>query len=414
MPPFVSGYYRPLTLSKVNPGMSVLRDKTALVGIGATEYSKHSGRSVEALALEACHRAMAETGLAAADIDGIVTYGLADTVSTSVVATGLGVKRLRYAVDLNAGGNMAAGAVLQGAMAVATGQAHTVIVYRALNGSSGVRYGGRDFAERLELTSVHSDAEGQFMAPYGVLMPAHEFGLLCRRHMVEYGTTQEQLAAIAMTCRANANQNPRAQMRHKTMSLDDYLASPWVAEPFRVFDCCLMTDGACAVVITSADRAKDLRQKPVYLMAGGIGTGPANRGVMWSNFWADHTKCYANFMADDLFRQAGVGPRDMDVAELYDCFSYSVIAQLEGFGFCAPGEGGPFCEAGRIAIDGELPVNTHGGLLSEGYIHGLNGVYELVEQLRGESGSRQVPNAEIGIATAGGAGANGSAVILRH
>lgn len=394
--------------------MSTLRDTCALVGIGATEYSKNSGRSVEALALEACRNAVADAGLNIADVDGVVTYGLADTVSTSVVATGLGVERLRYSVDINAGGGMAAGSVVHAAMAVATGQADCVVVYRALNGSSGVRYGGVEFTELLERTSVHSDAEGQFLSPYGVLMPAHEFGLLCRRHMIEYGTTYEQLGAIATTCREHANLNPRAQMRDRTMTMDDYLNAPWIADPFRLYDCCLMTDGACAVVVMKAERAKDLAHDPIYLMAGGIGTGPANRGCMWGNYWRDHTASYAKYMADDLFNMAGVGPRDIDLAQLYDCFSYSVIAQLEDFGFCAKGEGGPFCEDGRIGLSGELPVNTHGGLLSEAYIHGLNGVYELVDQLRGDAGARQVAGAQIGMATAGGGSPNGSAIILRH
>jgi len=394
--------------------MNAFRDQTAVVGIGATAYTKDSQRSVEALALEACRDAINDAGLTRDDIDGIVTYGLADTVSTSTVATGLGLPHLRYSVDLNAGGNMAAGSVLHAAMAVATGQAECVVVYRALNGSSGVRYGGIEFTELLEQTSIHSDAESQFLSPYGILMPAHEFAMLCRRHMIEFGTTHEQLGAVATTCREHANLNPRAQMQHREMSMDDYLHSPWVADPLRVFDCCLMTDGACAVVVTSADRAGDLAQRPVYLSAGGIGTGKANRGGMWSNYWADHSECYAKYLSADLYKRAGLGPEDFDVAELYDCFTISVITQLEGFGFCKPGEGGPFCEDGRIGIQGELPVNTNGGLLSEGYIHGLNSVYELVEQLRGHAGPRQVAGAQVGLATAGGAAANGSAVILRN
>ncbi|MCB1742435.1 MAG: hypothetical protein KDK91_18815, partial [Gammaproteobacteria bacterium] len=230
--------------------MSALRDRTAIAGIGATAYTRQSGRSVESLALEACRAAMADAGVDADQVDGVVTYGLADTVSTSVVATGLALPGLRYSVDINAGGGMAAGAVLHAAMAVATGQANCVLVYRALNGASGLRYGGAAFTELLERTSVHSDAEGQFLSPYGVLMPAHEFALLCRRHMIEYGTTHEQLGAVATVCRAHANLNPRAQMYARTMSMDDYLASPWIADPFRVFDCCLMSDGACAVLVT--------------------------------------------------------------------------------------------------------------------------------------------------------------------
>ena len=390
-----------------------IRDKTAIVGIGTTDYSKHSGHTVEVLAFEAASRAIADAGLAPTDIDGITTYGLGDTVATNVLATDLGLSRVRHYADFNAGGNMAAGAVTHAAMAVASGMADYVLVYRALNGSSGVRYGGEAFAELLSRTSIHSDAEAQFLAPHGITMPAQEFALICRRHMVRYGTTHEQLGAVATTCRDHATRNPRAQMQ-KPMTLDDYLAAPWIAEPFRLYDCCLMTDGACALVVTSAERARDLPHRPIYVMAGVTGGGPANRGGMWGNYWEDHTECYAKYIRDDLYTMAGVGPDDMDLAQIYDCFSYSVIAQLEDFGFCAKGEGGPYVEGGRIGLGGELPVNTGGGLLSEGYIHGLNGVTELVTQLRGDADGRQVDGAEVGLATAGGAAPNGSAVILRN
>ena len=391
-----------------------LRDKTAIVGIGMTDYTKQSGRTVEALAVEAAKAAIADAGLKTADIDCLVTYGLGHTIATNVLATDLGLARVRHYADYNAGGNMAAGVVTHAAMAVASGMADCVLVYRALNGASGVRYGGEAFAEMLSRTSVHSDAEGQFLAPLGITMPAQEFALMCRRHMIRYGTTNEQLGAVATTCRDHAMHNSQAQMHGRPMSLDDYLNAAWIAEPFRIYDCCLMTDGACALIVTSAERARDLARRPAYVMAGVTGAGPANRGLMWGNYWEDHGHCYAAYIKDDLYSMAGVGPEDIDLAQLYDCFSYSVIAQLEDYGFCDKGEGGPFVEAGGMALDGELPVNTGGGLLSEGYIHGLNGVIELVTQLRGEGGGRQVAGAEVGMATAGGASPNGGAVILRN
>jgi acetyl-CoA acetyltransferase len=231
--------------------------------------------------------------------------------------------------------------------------------------------------------------------------------------MVKYGTTTKQLGAVAVTCRGNACLNERAMMR-TPMTMEDYEKAPVIAEPFRVFDCCLQSDGACAVVVTSAERAKELKQKPVYIMGAAEGSGPYGRGGMWGNYWPDHAECYAKYVAPDLFNMAGVTPRDIDVAEIYDCFTYSVIVQLEDFGFCKKGEGGAFVEGGRIQLGGELPINTCGGLLSEAYIHGLNLVVEAVSQLRGDAGSRQVKDAEIALVTAGGAATTGSALILRR
>jgi acetyl-CoA acetyltransferase len=385
--------------------------KTAIAGIGFTDYTRNSGRSVEALADEAARKAIADAGLKPTDIDGVITYGLGDTVGTSVVATNLGLRRLRHYADYGAGGNVACAVVNHAAMAVATGQADAVLVYRALNGASGQRYGGKAFSRLLEMGGVHSDAEQQFLDPYGVLMPAHHFALLCRRHMTLYGTTEAQLGAIAVTCRAHASLNENAQKR-TPMTLDDYFASPWIAEPFRVLDCCLQTDGACALVVTTLERARDLRQPPVRILAGATGAGPGNRGGMWSNFTPEPADTYARYLREDLFGAAGVGPQDIDFAQLYDCFTYSVLAQVEDYGFCAKGEGGPFLAEGAGRLGGRLPINTNGGLLSEGYIHGLNGVVEGVVQLRRQAGPRQVADAEVGLVTAGGATATGSALVL--
>lgn len=383
----------------------------AIAGMGWTAYTRNSGRSVESLALEACRNAIADAGLQLADIDGLVTFGLGDTSTTSVVATGLGLPRVHHYADYGAGGNMACGIVLQAAMAVATGQANNVVVYRALNGASGVRYGGPRFSELLASSSIHSDAEPQFLDTCGITMPAQHFALLCRRHMIKYGTTEMDLAAIAINSREYAVQNDRA-MKREPMSLDDYLASPWIAEPFRMLDCCLQSDGACALVVTSTERARDLRHRPVTIRAGITGSGPSNRGLMWGNYWNDHSECYARFVADRLFEQAEVARAELDFAQIYDCFTYSVIAQLEDFGLCEKGGGGAFFREGHARLGGQLPVNTNGGLLSEAYIHGLNSVVEAVSQLRGDAGSRQVKGAELGLVTAGGAASSGSALIL--
>ncbi|CAG2161386.1 hypothetical protein LMG26411_08203 [Cupriavidus numazuensis] len=386
-------------------------NSTAIAGVGYTDYSRNSGRSVERLALEAIHAAAADAGIAVSEIDGLVTYGLCDTSYTGVLATGLGLKELNYFADYSAGGNVACAAVIQAAMAVATGQAKCVVAYRALNGASGIRYGGSGWSELMSTTSLLSDAEPQFLDTCGITMPAQHYAMLARRHMAKYGTTNEDLAAVAMACREHAAKNPRAQMR-KPMNLADYEASPWIAEPFRLLDCCLQSDGACAVLVTSWDRAKDLRQRPVRILSGAVGGSPRARGVMWTNFAGEHAECFATELADGLFQRAGVTRGDMDFAQLYDCFTYSVLAQLEDFGFCKKGESGAFFREGRAGLQGQLPINTGGGLLSEAYIHGLNCVVEAVDQLRGNAGDRQVSDAELGLVTAGGAAHSGSALIL--
>ncbi len=390
-----------------------LNGATSIAGIGWTEYSRNSKRSVEALAVEASKKAIADAGLRTSDIDGIVTFGLGDTSTTSVVATDLGLPTVNHYADYGAGGNMSCGVVLHAAMVVATGQADNVLVYRALNGASGVRYGGERFSQLLAESSVHSDAEPQFLDTCGITMPAQHFALLCRRHMIKYGTTSDDLAAVAMNGRAHAQLNDRAMAR-KPMTRADYDASPWIAEPFRLFDCCLQSDGACALVVTSTERARDLRHKPVTVRAGITASGPANRGLMWGNYWHDHSECYAHFAADRLFGMAGISRSDLDFAQIYDCFTYSVIAQFEDFGLCEKGAAGAFFREGRARLGGDLPINTAGGLLSEAYIHGLNNVVEAVSQLRGDAGVRQVKGAELGLVTAGGATSTGSALILGH
>lgn len=385
-------------------------DGASIAGVGWTRYSRNSGASVEELAVEAVRAAADDAGLDVQEIDGLVTYGLCDTAYSGVVGTSLGLGELNYFSDHTAGGNVACAVVTEAAMAVATGRAKHVAVYRALNGASGIRYGGGAWSQMMATTSLFSDAEPQFLDTCGLTMPAQHFAMLARRHMIKYGTDHRDFAAVAMTCRNHAALNERAQMR-EPLTLDRYEASPWIADPFRVLDCCLQTDGACALIVTSDERARDLRKPPVRFRAG-ASSGHAARGVMWTNFAEDHSTCYAARIADRLFAEAGIGREDVDFAELYDCFTYSVLVQLEDFGFVPKGEAGAFFRDGQAALGGRLPVNTHGGLLSEGYIHGLNSVTETVIQLRGEAGARQVEGARFGLVCAGGAANSGSALIL--
>lgn len=385
--------------------MFKLRDKYAIVGIGHTEYSKASGRTVRSLATEASVKAIQDAGLSMADIDGMVSFNFNDSAPAIGVATEMGIENIGYAVDYAAGGNGANLITLAACAAIEAGLAETVVCFRAMNGRSGYRLGGgRDMA---------AYGVTQFTAPLGWITYPQAMAMWARRHMIEYGTGPEHWAEIATTFRENAGRNPRA-MQRAPMSKEEYFNARPIVDPFRMYDICLESDGACAVVITSAERARDLRHKPVYIMGGAYGGGPSQGDDLFDAIrWPDHAHNCFKYIADDLWNSAGVGPGDVDVAQIYDCFTYSVLMALEGLGFCKEGEGGPFVAGGRIAKDGALPLNTAGGLLSEAYIHGFNHVLEAVEQLRGDAGARQIEGAEICLTTAG-AMTCGSAMILRN
>lgn len=392
-------------MGKARRSAFALKDKYAIVGIGNTDYTANSGRTVRALAIEATANAIADAGLKPSDVDGLISYNFNDSVPAISVATGLGIPDAGYAVDFLAGGNAANLIVLSAVAAIEAGLADVVVCYRAMNGRSGFRLGGGREFQALGPT--------QYTAPFGWITYPQAMAMWCRRYMIEYGIKPEQLGEVAVTLRNNAIDNPRA-MQRKPLTMDEYLASRMIVDPFRLYDICLETDGACAVVVTSAERARDMKQKPVYIMGGAYGGGDQQGDDLFDCIrWADHSKNYSHFIADDLWRSAGIGPGDVDIAEIYDCFTYSIFMQLEGFGFCGLGEAGAYVEDGRIARGARTPVNTHGGLLSEGYIHGFNHVVEAVEQLRGQSGPRQVEGAEIALTTAG-AMTCGSAMVLRR
>lgn len=385
--------------------MFALRDKYAIAGVGETPYTKNSGTPVLNLAVEACRRAAADAGVAVGEIDGIISYNFNDSAPAIGVATALGIPAAGYAVDFAGGGNAANLITLAATAAIEAGLAKTVLCFRAMNGRSGFRLGGgREF---------HARGITQYTAPFGWITYPQAMAMWCRRHMIKYGTTAEHLGEVAVSTRSNAMLNPRA-MQRSPMTMDDYLASRFIVDPFRLYDICLESDGACAVLVTSSDRARDMKKKPVYIMGGAYGGGPNQGEDLFDAIrWPEHARNYSAYIADDLWKSAGVGPADIDVAEIYDCFTYSVLMQLEGFGFCKEGEGGPFVASGAIRRDGALPVNTHGGLLSEAYIHGFNHVLEAVRQLRGEAGPLQVEDAEIALTTAG-AMTCGSAMVLRR
>ncbi|MEU8355255.1 acetyl-CoA acetyltransferase [Nonomuraea sp. NPDC048882] len=363
------------------------RNVTAVAGVGYTPFTKDSGVSTLTLACRAVLAALEDAGLTADDVDGLATHRVGDSAPPTLVGPALGLSDLAWHLDQFGGGSVSHAVVGQAALAVAAGLAETVVCYRAINARSEFRMGGTG-------RGVPVSPEVQYQAPYGYVAPPQQFAMYARAHMLRYGTKAEHFGRLAVTQRANAAKNPRALMR-TPITLDDYLASRWIAEPFRLLDCCLETDGACAVVVTTAERARSLRRPPVLVSGAAWGGGTSHLSLAG----ADPTVTAAAALAPRLYAQAGLGPEEVDVAELYDCFTYSVIVQLEDYGFCAKGEGGPYVESGATALDGALPVNTHGGFLSEGYVHGLNHVAEAVSQLRGDAGDRQVPGAEVALST---------------
>lgn len=361
-----------------------LRDRAAVVGIGETDYSKASGRTELALACQAITRALDDAGLDVADVDGLVRFDM-DTVDEVALTSHLGLRNLRWMSHTGYGGTGGNAVVVHAAAAVAAGVADTVICYRALNERSGRRYGQASTWTESEVGDVRA-----FQMPWGMLTPAHQFGQFARRHMIEHGTTSEHFGHVAVTLRHHGSRNPRAMMR-TPITLADHQASRMIADPLHLLDCCIESDGACAVVVTSAERARHLKHPPALITGATQGSGTRAAGIVFRD---DLAVAESRHTAADVYRSAGLGPEDVDAVMIYDHFTPFVIFSLEAYGFCAPGEGGPFVADGRIRFDGELPVNTHGGNHSEAYIHGLPHVIEAVRQLRGTSTS-QVDGAEV-------------------
>lgn len=378
----------------------MLRDAAAIVGIGHTEFAKDIGRPERTIALEAIKAALDDAGLKPGDVDGTVKFSLERTMEVEI-ARNLGIPNLRYFGDVAYGGGAGCAAVGHAAMAIATGMAECVVVWRARNRGSG----GRPWASKPN----RMEGDFQWSHPWGLSRPVDQIAMLARRYMIEYGSTDEHLCAVTTTFREYAMTNPYATMR-TPMTRDDYFASRFIAEPLRLFDCCLETDGALAVVLTSTERARSLRKPPVLVRGSAQGIGPEHI-VMWNYFTRDPLDSPGHYAAQDLWRNAGVGPGEIDVVQLYDAFSPLVPISLEAYGFCKPGEGGPFAASGALRSDGALPCNTSGGSLSEAYVHGMNLIVEGVRQLRGES-VNQVARAETCMVSSGN-GVPTSALVLR-
>lgn len=380
--------------------MEGLQNKAAIVGIGHTEYSKESGRSELRLALEAIKAAIADAGIDRKQIDGLVRYGASQSgASEAWIGTNLGLDDVAYWGAIDFGGSASAAMIGHAAAAVSSGLATTVVCYRSLNGRSGLKPGTSDTYDRM-LRGADPSLDN-FLLPYGMTAPTEMYALIARRLMHEYGMTSQHLAEVAVTCRENANHYPAAQMHDRPMTIDDHQASPMVSDPLRMFDCCLQTDGAVAVIVTSTERARDLRQKPAIIAGAVQASMPDAQGPLFSILGRqDITEASAGNASRALWRQTGLAPADIDVAQLYDCFTVTVLMQLEDYGFCGKGESGAFVAEGNIRHGGSIPINTDGGNLSCAYMHGVNHVLEGTRQIRGTS-TRQVPDVGACLVTAG-------------
>lgn len=367
------------------------KDKTCIVGIGETEYTQWGqiGRPEFQLACEAVIKAADDAGIPVEDIDGICSYA-GDRNEATRLATTLGMKHVRFSnMVWGGGGGGCCAAVMNACLAVATGSAHYVVAFRALAQGQFIRFGQ---------SSSASDVAGPraFSIPFGLMVPSQSYALKARRHMYEYGTTSRQFGAVALACYKHAQNNPRAAAYGKPITMEDHQSSRMICDPFRLYDCCRESDGATAVIITSAERARQLRQRPAYVLAASQGI-EYRAGVGAEQTWGklDFPTGHLEKVAAELFGRAGIGPEDVDVAQFYENFTPLTIMSIENHGFCKKGEGGSFVENGRIEWpDGELPINTSGGNLAEAYIHGFELLNEAVRQMRGTS-TCQVQDAEV-------------------
>ncbi|MFC5950458.1 lipid-transfer protein [Pseudonocardia lutea] len=373
--------------------------RAAVAGIGMTKLSRRSGRSVLDQAVEAAEAALADARLAPADIDGVLLYHLGDSVPVNDVARALGVPPAVWTNEIYGGGTQSASILGDAAMLVDSGTARNVLVLRALNGRSGQRMGQAGLR-------LGEGAEAQFLHPYGMAGPIALFALSTSRWMHLTAARPEDLEGVVLASRRLAVNNPRA-LRREGMTSEDYLGEPWIAEPLRRADCCQETDGAAALVVSAAGAARPGSPVVHAVVRGG---GPGATGMDKA---PDPSWIFTHYLADRLWETAGLRPADVDVSLLYDAYSPIVLQQLEDLGFCRPGEAGELVRSGGTDPKGPVPVNPHGGLLSEGYVHGLNNVLEAVRQLRGEAQANQVVDPEFALVTGFG-GSYGSAAVLRR
>ena len=378
-----------------------IKDRTAIVGIGQTEFAKQLAGSEKRLACQAILAALDDAGIDPSEVDALSSYTMEETDQVEI-AKNIGAGDITFFSSIHFGGGAGAGVVGHLAMAVATGQAKVGVAWRSRKRGSGTR--------PWTNTVQQLPTPAQWTRPFGLLRPVDEIAVLMRRYMHEFGATRDHLANVALACRSRANENPLAIMHERKMTRDDYMSARWIAEPLCLFDNCLETDGALACVVVSAERARDCKQPPAYIHSFAQGL-PAQHHTM-VNYWNDDPLSGPSWAAGkQLWSTADFGPADVKVAQIYDAFTPLIPLSLEGYGFCGRGEGAAFTEDGALELGGRLPVNTSGGGLSEAYVHGFNLINEGVRQMRGTS-TAQVEGADTCLVT-GGEAVPTSALLLR-
>jgi acetyl-CoA acetyltransferase len=374
-----------------------LKNKAAIVGIGATEFSKNSGRSEMQLAVEAVTDAIADAGLVPSDVDGMCNFVMDNNPAIEVNRL-IGGNDLRFFSRIHYGGGAGCATIGQAAMAVATGVANTVVCYRAMNERSMQRF-GTGVQGRARMPTAESAHFGWY-APFGLLTPASWVAMVAQRYLEQYGATTEDFGRVTVADRRHAATNPKAWFYQQPITLEDHQKSRWIVEPLRLLDCCQESDGAVAIVVTSAERARDLKQPPVMIRAAA--QGASREQQMMTGFYTDDITGLPEMglVARQLYETADLSPNDIQTAVIYDHFTPFVLTQLEEFGFCGRGEAKDFVKGGNIEIGGGLPINTNGGQLGEAYIHGMNGISEAARQVRGTA-VNQIADVENVVVTAG-------------
>jgi acetyl-CoA acetyltransferase len=404
--------------------MTSLRDRYCIVGVGETEYSRNSGRTTRAMAVDAIRNALNDAGLRPSDVDGMMSYQSNDSTPANWVAADLGI-RLNFYMDVLGGGSSTEALVGLAMGAIEAGMCRTVVLFRSMNGYTEFRIGGTGAraaqpVRGLDLAQV----------PFGMRSAGQAFGLTFMRHMYDYGTTSEQVAHVKVAHSKHASQNPKAVEKTR-VTVQDVVGSRWICKPLHLLDCCLETDNATCIVVTSSARARDLRRRPVYVMGVAGRVSKPRTDFHWAHGPISRVAGY--YAKDIVFGQAGISPEDVDVTGSYDAFTFTTMLQLEEYGFCKKGEGGAYVSSGIIELGGARPNNTSGGHLCEGYTHGMSMVIENVRQLRGSVDDycpgaaeglhtfdyspgkcRQVKDAAITMNLGWAMPATGSALILRR